>query len=185
MQSGDAPDRSNSLMKGLGRVVVGSAVGGLVGAASFFAVDALIPRSSLAETDFFQEVKDGFRESYNQWNKEYGDDYSVCSQTSKDASHDDMYESGKFMAQILNAVEQEGLNGIKGERVRDGMIRTQTDFSSYALLYLKYAGEDKLTACYMAKWKPFDDQTWSSIHSGLTDYLSPTMKARFFAVPER
>ena len=30
-------------MKGLGRVVIGSAVGGLVGAATFFAVDGLMP----------------------------------------------------------------------------------------------------------------------------------------------
>ena len=33
-------------MKGLGRVVIGSAVGGLVGAAAFFAVDGLIPREA-------------------------------------------------------------------------------------------------------------------------------------------
>ena len=33
-------------MKGLGRVVIGSAVGGLVGAAAFFAVDGLMPAKS-------------------------------------------------------------------------------------------------------------------------------------------
>ena len=33
-------------MKGLGRVVIGSAVGGLLGAAAFFAVDGLNPSPS-------------------------------------------------------------------------------------------------------------------------------------------
>jgi len=36
-------------MKGLGRVVIGSAVGGLLGAAAFFAVDSLIPNKVSAE----------------------------------------------------------------------------------------------------------------------------------------
>ena len=36
-------------MKGLSRVVIGSAVGGLLGAAAFFAVDGLIPRTSEAQ----------------------------------------------------------------------------------------------------------------------------------------
>ncbi len=35
-------------MKGLGRVVIGSAVGGLLGAATFFAVDGLMPREAEA-----------------------------------------------------------------------------------------------------------------------------------------
>ena len=37
-------------MKGLGRVVIGSAVGGLLGAAAFFAVDGLIPSKVEAQT---------------------------------------------------------------------------------------------------------------------------------------
>jgi len=42
-------------MKGVGRVVVGSAVGGLLGAAAFFAVDGLMPRSvSAAEIKFVE-----------------------------------------------------------------------------------------------------------------------------------
>ena len=35
-------------MKGLTRVVIGSAVGGLLGAAAFFAVDGMIPRTAEA-----------------------------------------------------------------------------------------------------------------------------------------
>ena len=35
-------------MKGLSRVVIGSAVGGLLGAAAFFAVDGLMPREAEA-----------------------------------------------------------------------------------------------------------------------------------------
>ena len=37
-------------MKGLGRVVIGSAVGGLLGAAAFFAVDGLMPRTAEAQS---------------------------------------------------------------------------------------------------------------------------------------
>ena len=37
-------------MKDLGRVVIGSAVGGLLGAAAFFAVDGLIPKGANADT---------------------------------------------------------------------------------------------------------------------------------------
>ena len=37
-------------MKDLGRVVIGSAVGGLLGAAAFFAVDGLRPKGANADT---------------------------------------------------------------------------------------------------------------------------------------
>ena len=37
-------------MKGLGRVVVGSVAGSLLGAAAFFAVDGLMPRTALSDS---------------------------------------------------------------------------------------------------------------------------------------
>ena len=37
-------------MKGLGRVVIGSAVGSLLGAAAFFAVDGLMPSTAEAQS---------------------------------------------------------------------------------------------------------------------------------------
>ena len=40
----------NQSMKGFSRVVIGSTVGGLLGAAAFFAVDGLIPRTSKAQS---------------------------------------------------------------------------------------------------------------------------------------
>ncbi|WP_066906763.1 hypothetical protein [Synechococcus sp. MIT S9509] len=40
-------------MKGLGRVVIGSAVGGLVGAASFFAVDGVMPKAADAQSTLY------------------------------------------------------------------------------------------------------------------------------------
>ena len=43
-------------MKGLGRVVVGSAVGGLLGEAAFFAVDSLMPRLSDAHEGFIGQT---------------------------------------------------------------------------------------------------------------------------------
>ena len=43
-------------MKGLGRVVIGSAVGGLVGATSFFAVDGLMPSKVEAQCSFSDET---------------------------------------------------------------------------------------------------------------------------------
>ena len=36
-------------MKGLSRVVIGSAVGGLLGAAAFFAIDGLMPKAAEAQ----------------------------------------------------------------------------------------------------------------------------------------
>ena len=45
----DGDSRRNQSMKGLTRVVVGSAVGGLLGAASFFAVDGLMPSQGNAQ----------------------------------------------------------------------------------------------------------------------------------------
>jgi len=40
----------NQSMKDLGRVVMGSAVGGLLGAAAFFAVDGLMTKGANADT---------------------------------------------------------------------------------------------------------------------------------------
>jgi len=45
-------------MKGLGRVVVGSAVGGLLGAAAFFAVEGLMPKGSNADTLYRSPIHD-------------------------------------------------------------------------------------------------------------------------------
>mgnify|MGYP001268284263 CR=1 FL=1 len=46
----------NQSMKGLGRVVVGSAVGGLLGAAAFFAVDGLNPSPANAQLEDGDDV---------------------------------------------------------------------------------------------------------------------------------
>ena len=43
-------------MKGLGRVVLGSAVGGLLGAAAFFAVDGLNPSPANAQLEDGDDV---------------------------------------------------------------------------------------------------------------------------------
>ena len=48
-------------MKGIKRVVIGSAVGGLLGAAAFFAVDGLMPRTAQAD---------------QLWRNSYGSPYS-------------------------------------------------------------------------------------------------------------
>ena len=46
----EGDSRRNQSMKDLGRVVIGSAVGGLLGAAAFFAVDGLMPKGANADT---------------------------------------------------------------------------------------------------------------------------------------
>ena len=53
---GDVDSRRNQSMKGLGRVVIGSAVGGLLGAAAFFAVDGLMPSKVEAQCSFSDET---------------------------------------------------------------------------------------------------------------------------------
>ena len=44
----DGDSRRNQSTKGLSRVVIGSAVGGFLGAAAFFAVDGLMPSTTEA-----------------------------------------------------------------------------------------------------------------------------------------
>ena len=53
-------------MKALGRVVVGSAVGGLLGAAAFFAVDGLIPQSAESQMDKQWRQQEGGENECNQ-----------------------------------------------------------------------------------------------------------------------
>ena len=78
-----------------------------------------------------------------------------------------------------------GSNGISGQRMRDAMVKTRKSFAGYAVFHLKEMGKNDLAACYMGKWSIYEKQPWSSIHDGFIEYLTPTLKARFFAVPER
>jgi len=64
----DGDSRRNQSMKGLGRVVIGSAVGGLVGAAAFFAADGLIPVQAHGEAKLSeQNLSDS--ECFLKWEK--------------------------------------------------------------------------------------------------------------------
>ena len=60
-------------MKGLGRVVIGSAVGGLLGAAAFFAVDGLMPTDAKAAC--YTEKCNPYSEYQNPYSK-YQNPYS-------------------------------------------------------------------------------------------------------------
>ena len=60
-------------MKGLGRVVIGSAVGGLLGAAAFFAVDGLMPTDAKAACYSEQCDRYGkYQDPYGKYQDPYG-----------------------------------------------------------------------------------------------------------------
>ncbi len=62
-------------MKGLGRVVVSSAFGGLVGAAAFFAVDGLIPEAANAQSH--NPMGNGYVQDHNPMGSGYVQDKGV------------------------------------------------------------------------------------------------------------
>jgi len=159
----------NDLMKGWRRVCLGSVAGAALSAASFFAVEALGPHPADAATD-----------------KAFTEGLDTCIATRKAVvPHEEGYREGKFLAQIINVVSQEGMAGVSGERIQTAFLTKRSSFPGVAAVYFQERGKADLAGCYLAKWKPVKTQAWSSVHAGLTDYLTPSLKARFLSIPER
>ena len=113
------------------------------------------------------------------------DNYRACYISNEQADHASQYNDGKFLAAIINEVSVKGMGGIAGPRFVEIALDTRSSFANVGSLYLKEQKKEDLAYCYMAKWRPLDKKAWSSVRAGLTDYLSPAMKKRFFSVPER
>ena len=159
----------NDFIKGWGSVCLGSVAAAGLGAASFFAVEALVPHPADAATD-----------------KAFTEGLDTCIATRKAVvPHEEGYRDGKFLAQIINVVSQEGMAGVSGVRIKSGFLTKRSSFPGVAAVYLQKRGESDLAGCYITKWRPVRTQAWSSVHAGLTDYLTPSLKAHFLSIPER
>lgn len=159
----------NDLIKGLSSAGLGALAGAGLVSTSFFAVEALIPQPADANSD-----------------PEFTKGLETCIATRKAVvPHEEGYRDGKLLAQILNVVSQEGMGGMSGAAVKSELMRTRSNLPGLAAVYLQQDGRSELAGCYLVKWKPIQTQAWSSVHAGLTDYLTPSLKAHFLAIPER
>lgn len=104
--------------------------------------------------------------------------------------HKEGYNRGQTIARVLNAVEnapldlKPGSNQVTGTRMLQS-FKTRAGFASVAVLAMQKQGHYKVAGCYAVYSKPLQEQAWSSLHSGLTDHLSPPLKSLFFSYPER
>jgi len=104
--------------------------------------------------------------------------------------HKEGYQSGRHAAVILNLAYAAGLDmkpdtGDENPDTLKKVLRTRSDFALQTAILLTEMGKPKLAGCLLAKLSPLQNQAWSSVHSGLTDYLESKLKDHFFSVPER
>lgn len=110
--------------------------------------------------------------------------YMVCK---KETSHEKLYNFGKSLA--------EGWAHWAATHKADEKrfpVKTKSDFITRAMTGLmeKYKITDNgnlaiLYGCYFAYAANAKESPWSSVHSGLVDYLSPSLKSKFMSLPER
>lgn len=105
--------------------------------------------------------------------------------------HKEGYRRGKFLATVLNAVENapldlkpDGTKKITGTQMLK-VFKTRKGFGSVGVLALTRQGHYEVAGCYQVYFSPLDERPWSSLHSGLTDHLSPALKTLFFSYPEQ
>lgn len=110
--------------------------------------------------------------------------YMFCQ---KETSHEKLYNFGKSLAEgwahwaaTHKADEKRFPTKTRSSFITRAMIgimekRGITKDGEFALLY----------GCYIAYAALAKESPWSSIHSGLVDYLSPSLKSRFMNLPER
>lgn len=109
----------------------------------------------------------------------------------KNATHKELYDFGKLLASGWK-VQSEKYKSVNLFSV----VKTRSDFFINSYLGVK----DMMTSfdngkvdsslkgldlCYTGYMSIAQDNSWSSVHSGLTDYLSDKDKAYFLSLPER
>jgi len=125
---------------------------------------------------------------YSQIDKqEYYSIYSMCAAETK---HTKLYDFGKHLAEgwlywVANPSKYEG-----GEKRYP--VKSRSSFFTRALIGYKHkhkiteTGEfGPIFACYNGYASNLDSIPWSSVHSGLVDYLPAKHKAKFLSLPER
>ena len=112
--------------------------------------------------------------------------WNTCSIAGKVIPHAEGYDAGKTMATFVNAAVTDGLMNVSGASVLQNHLTTRANFAHIAQLKMQELDPDSAVSyCMGAQWVPLKEQAWSSVHSGLTDYLLPRAKKRFFEVPQR
>ena len=100
--------------------------------------------------------------------------------------HDTDYGRGKSVAVMLNAREAENkINGTDFATWQKSLMRTRKGYAMTVVSILIEMEKHELAGCEMSLLAPLRKQPWSSIHSGLVDHLSPSLKTHFFSIPER
>ncbi len=118
--------------------------------------------------------------------------WRMCEARMRNMSHEESYKNGKFAATILNAFyldesrKQKDWPASLRHRFLKTILQTKSSFATAAVAQMSvYGASEKLLGCYLVLLRPLTEQPWSSVHSGLLDYLHPELKKHFFSVPER
>jgi len=115
------------------------------------------------------------------------DVYITCE---NETNHAKLYDYGKKLAEgwlfwVANPSKYEG-----GEK----RFPVKTKQSFFTQAFFGYVDKKKISqtgeyssiyACYMAYNSTAEKVQWSSVHSGLVDYLPAKHKAKFLSLPER
>ena len=111
----------------------------------------------------------------------------ACQRSDKEiVSHEIDYNHGKKVAELLNLSEaNDKVGGISWDRWKVLFMTTRKGYAISASMILSSMGQKELSGCWMASLKPLKTQAWSSQHAGLTDHLSPALKAHYFSLAER
>ena len=108
--------------------------------------------------------------------------------------HKDGYAAGKKAAAFVNAWHYFGfdMEPDTGDETPEIMamnkkifLSTRAQFAGIATVNFMKMGYPERAGCLAAQLTPLEEEPWSSVHSGLTDHLSPELKQHFFSVPER
>lgn len=109
----------------------------------------------------------------------------------KNATHKELYDFGKTLASGWKILLE------KNKSVDIiSVIKTKEDFFIYSYLGVKDmmtslnnlevdTSFKSLDLCYRGYMSIAQSNPWSSVHSGLTDYLNPKDKSYFLNLPER
>jgi len=118
------------------------------------------------------------------------DDTEIYSRCAEETNHERLYNYGKDLAEgwlyyVANPSKFEG-----GEK----RYPTKTKIAFFRHGYMGFNDKYKITqtgeysslfTCYRAYYATAGKKPWSSVHSGLVDYLPAKHKAKFLSLPER
>ena len=105
-------------------------------------------------------------------------------------THAEKYEDGKIAARVLNVIEEVGFptgdgKSLEGDVYFKIFLVKRADVPGIVRLYFHKTDKAAFGSCMYDKLRPLKEMPWSSVHSGLIEYLSGTLKARYLALPER